>query len=76
MAIDYDSFCAVCGAPFSHVELLDFSLVGEEEEYLKNTLYNSQLLSPDQCAVSRLAFFLFPSDYTPYTIGSQGTYST
>lgn len=53
MAIDYDPFCAVCGAPFSHVELLDFSQLGEEEQYLQETAYNTQLLSPAQCAVSR-----------------------
>lgn len=73
MAIDYDPFCAVCGAPFSHVELLDFSQLGEEEQYLKETTYNTQLLSPAQCSVSRPPLdALVPR----YTIGSQRVYST
>ena len=51
--IMYDPpYCAVCGGPFDHVEILDFSALGEEEEYLKDFAYDSQVLSSDKSAVS------------------------
>ena len=43
--------CANCGGPFDNIELLDFSGLGEDDQYLKETAYDSQLLSPAQSAV-------------------------
>lgn len=56
MAIDYDPFCPVCGGPFSHVEALDFSQLEEDEQYLKETAYNMEILSQAQYSVSRWCF--------------------
>ena len=51
--IMYDPpFCAICGVPFDHVEVLDFAALGEDEDYLKDFAYDSQLLSSDKSAVS------------------------
>ncbi len=52
MAIDYDPFCSVCGGPFSHVDLLDFSQLEDDEQYLKETAYNMEILPLAQIAVS------------------------
>lgn len=52
MAIDYDPFCCACGGPFSHVELLNSSELGEDDRYLMNVVYDSLALSPAQSAVS------------------------
>ena len=53
MAIDYDPFCAVCGGPFSHVHLLDFSqLLADDEQPLKETAYNMEILPFAQIRVS------------------------
>lgn len=57
MAVDYDPFCPVCGAPFSHVDVLDFSLLGEFERYLKETAYNMEILPLAQVFVSRWRFW-------------------
>ena len=51
MAIDYEPFCCVCGGPFSHVELLDSSESGEDDQYQMNVAYDSQYLAPAQTAV-------------------------
>ena len=45
-------YCAVCGGPFDHVESLDFAGLGDDEEYLKDFAYDSQVLSSDKAAVS------------------------
>lgn len=50
-------YCAICGGPFDHVLLLDFAQLGEDDQYLKECAYDSNLLSP-QSAVS---WTYFPS---------------
>ena len=45
-------YCAVCGGPFDHVESLDFAGLGDDEEYLKDSAYDSQVLSSDKAAAS------------------------
>lgn len=60
MAIDYEPFCCVCGGPFSHVELLDFSELGEDDRYQMDGAYDSQVLSPAQTAVGWNRFDHFP----------------
>ena len=52
MAIDYDPFCPVCAGLFSHVELLDFPKLGEDDRYRKDAAYDSQVLSSAQADVS------------------------
>lgn len=60
MAIDYDPFCCVCGGPFSHVELPDSSELGEDDRYLMDGAYDSQVFSPAQTAVGWNYFDHFP----------------
>ncbi|KAL8791729.1 MAG: hypothetical protein Q9195_005666 [Heterodermia aff. obscurata] len=43
-------YCAVCGAPFDYLKLLDFAKLGDDEEYLKEYTYDSQILSPEKSA--------------------------
>lgn len=52
MAIDFDPFCVVCGGPFSHVDLLDFSQLDDDQQSLKETAYNTELLPFAQIRVS------------------------
>lgn len=49
-------YCALCGGPFDHVLLLDFAQLGEDDQYLKECAYDSNLLSPPQSAVSWTSF--------------------
>lgn len=46
-------YCAVCGGPFDHVELLDFAGLGDDDKYLTDCAYDSQVLSSDESAVSK-----------------------
>ncbi|KAG6991441.1 hypothetical protein G7Y79_00052g087810 [Physcia stellaris] len=43
-------YCAICGGPFDHVELLDFSDLSEDEQYTEECFYDSRFLSPAQSA--------------------------
>lgn len=53
----YDSpYCAICGESFDHVLLLDFAQLGEDDQYLKECAYDSNLLSPPHSAVSWTSF--------------------
>jgi len=51
MAIDYEPFCCVCGGPFSHLELLNPSELGENGRYQIDMAYDSRILAPAQTAV-------------------------
>ena len=68
MAIDYEPFCCVCGGPFSHVELLDSSELGEDDRYHMDGAYDSQVLSPAQTAVGRNRFDYFPLQRLTYRL--------
>ena len=61
MAIDYEPFCCACGGPFSHVELLDSSELGNDDRYQLDGVYDSQVLSPAQAAVGWSHF-----DHSPF----------
>lgn len=54
-------YCAICGGPFDPVELLDFSDLSEDNQYLKECAYDSQLLPPAQSAVG-LPFYSIDHD--------------
>lgn len=49
----WDPYCPVCGGPFSHVDILDFSRLEEGEEEYKETNYSDKDLSEAQAEVSR-----------------------
>lgn len=69
MAIDYGPFCPVCGGPFSHVEVLDSSQLGEDEQHLKGTAYSMEVLPPAQFFVSRPCFWIL---FGPFTYTDPG----
>lgn len=56
-------YCAICGGPFDHVELLDFAVSDENDQYRMELSYDSQVLSPAQSAVGLpIANLVNPSD--------------